>query len=191
MVGEGKGVYMKELSLFSGAGGGLLASKHLLGWRTIGYVENEKHPQKVIAARIKDGLLDEAPIFTDIREFNGQGYAGSYKGLVDVVSGGFPCQDISCAGRGEGLDGSRSSLWFAMLDTIRIVGPRFVFVENSPLLRLRGLNTVLKGLACIGYDARWGCLSAAQAGAKHKRNRMWLVAHSRCRSGGHDCPQTS
>ena len=82
---------MRELSLFSGAGGGLLGSK-LLGWRTIGYVEWDKYCQQVIAARIADGHLDTAPIFTDIREFIQSGAVDQYRGFVDVVSAGFPCQ---------------------------------------------------------------------------------------------------
>lgn len=77
---------MRELSLFSGAGGGLLASKHLLGWTTVGYVEIEEYPQKVVAQRIKDGLLDAAPIFGDIKRFISEGYAESYKGMVDGVA---------------------------------------------------------------------------------------------------------
>lgn len=96
---------MKELSLFSGAGGGLLATHHLLGWETVGYVEFNEYCQKVIAQRIKDGLLDNAPIFGDIRAFVSEGYAASYTGMVDVVSGGVPCQDISSAGGGKELMG--------------------------------------------------------------------------------------
>jgi len=176
-VSVGGGV-MKELSLFSGAGGGLLASKHLLGWRTIGYVEIEEYCQKVIAQRIKDGLLDEAPIFTDIKSFNRDGYAEIYKGLVDVISGGFPCQDISCAGKGAGITGKRSGMWFEMETAIRTIRPRYVFIENSPMLLIRGFDRVLCGLSEMGYDARWGIISAADVGAPHLRKRIWVVAQS-------------
>ena len=85
---------MKELSLFSGAGGGLLGTK-LLGWKTVGYVEWNEFCQKILSERIKEGILDEAPIFNDIKLFNSEGYASSYKGMVDVVTGGFPCQPFS------------------------------------------------------------------------------------------------
>ena len=81
---------MKELSLFSGAGGGLLGTHHLLGWQTIGYVEYDDYCQKVLRQRIKDGLLDAAPIFGDIQGFISGGYAGSYAGMVDIVTAGFP-----------------------------------------------------------------------------------------------------
>ena len=90
---------MNYLSLFSGAGGGDLAMQHLIGMKCVGYVEIEEYCQKLIAQRISDGYLDEAPIFTDIKEFNRQGYARAYKGMVDVICGGFPCQFFSTAAR--------------------------------------------------------------------------------------------
>ncbi len=93
---------MRELSLFTGAGGGLLGTK-LLGWTHIGYVEVNEYCQQVIRARIEDGFLDRAPIFTDVREFVQSGAARQYRGFADVVSGGFPCQDISVAGGGQAL----------------------------------------------------------------------------------------
>ena len=106
---------MNELSLFSGAGGGLLGTM-LLGFRPIGYVEIDDYCQRVIAARIRDGILPDAPIFGDIKTFISDGYAASYTGLVDVITGGFPCQDISCAGSGKGITGERSGLWKSMAD---------------------------------------------------------------------------
>jgi len=172
---------MKELSLFSGAGGGLLASKYFLGWETVGYVENNEYCQKVIAQRIEDGLLDEAPIFTDIRSFNRDGFANSYQGVVDVISGGFPCQDISCAGKGAGITGKRSGMWFEMETAIRTIRPRYVFIENSPMLLIRGFDRVLCGLSEMGYDARWGIISAADVGAPHLRKRIWIVADAASR----------
>jgi DNA (cytosine-5)-methyltransferase 1 len=170
-----------ELSLFSGAGGGLLASKYFLNWKTIGYVEYENYCQKVIKQRIKDGLLDAAPIFGDIRKFISEGYAELYKGKVDVVSGGFPCQDISCANPGgKGLNGERSGLWKSMFEIVCIIKPRFVFMENSPMLTIRGLGTILRELAKVGYNAKWQCMQASKIGANHKRDRIWLVAYSPC-----------
>jgi len=175
---------MRELSLFSGAGGGLLGTKHLLGWECVGYVEIEKYPQEVLKARIRDGYLDPAPIFGDIRKFISEGYAAAYQGMVDVVTGGFPCQDISAAGKGAGITGERSGLWKSMAEVVRQVRPRYVFVENSPMLTIRGLGTVLGDLAAMGFDAEWGVLSAENAGAVHLRARCWVMANSqgeRCR----------
>lgn len=151
--------------------GGLLASR-LLGWRTICAVEIDPYCQRVLAQRQLDGHLDPFPIWDDVRTFDGR----PWRGLVDVVSGGFPCQDISAAGRGAGLAGSRSGLWFEQLRIIGEVRPAYVFAENSPMLRTRGLGTVLRGLADLGYDACWGVLGASHVGAPHRRNRMWLVA---------------
>jgi len=170
---------LRELSLFSGAGGGLLASKYLLGWETLGYIEWEDYPQRVLAQRIKDGLLDEAPIFGDIRTFISEGYARRYRGVVDVVSGGFPCQDISyCNSHGEGVGGEKSGLWKEMAEVIRIVRPRKVYVENSAALTIRGLGTVLKDLAKMGFNAEWCCLSSSEIGGGHGRERIWIVADS-------------
>jgi len=168
---------MNELSLFTGAGGGVLGSK-LLGHRIIGYVENDDYRQRVIAQRIKDGIFDEAPIFGDIRTFNREGYAGSYSGLVDIVSGGFPCQDLSVAGNGAGLDGEKSRLWFEMATTVRIVRPQYVFIENVPALLVRGFDRVLSSLSQMGYDATWGIVSAADVGAPHLRKRLWILGHA-------------
>ena len=169
---------MRELSLFSGAGGGLLASKYLLGWETIGYVEYEEYCQKVLKQRIADGLLDAAPIFGDIRAFISEGYAEQYRGMVDVITGGFPCQDISVIGTREGLQGKRSGLWKEFAECIRIIRPKFVFVENTPTLTSSGLGTILRDLAEAGYDAQWCVLGADALGCEHHRSRFWLVAFS-------------
>jgi DNA (cytosine-5)-methyltransferase 1 len=109
-----------------------------------------------------------------VRTFDGR----PWNGLVDIITGGFPCQDISIAGTGKGLDGDRSGLWSEMRRIICEVGPRFVFVENSPALTYRGLGRVLGDLAALGYDARWGVLGAVHAGAPHRRERIWIVADS-------------
>jgi len=169
---------MRELSLFSGAGGGLLATKHLLGLETVGYVENNEYCQKVLRARIADGYLDAAPIFGDIRAFIRDGYAEAYSGLVDVVSGGFPCAPFSCAGKRAGEDDARN-MWPATIDTIRIIRPRFCFLENVPGLLSSGyFGRILGDLAESGYNARWRVLSAAEVGAPHLRKRLWIVAYS-------------
>jgi DNA (cytosine-5)-methyltransferase 1 len=167
---------MNELSLFTGAGGGLLGTK-LLGFNPIGYVEWDDYCQRVIAARIKDGYLPDAPIFGDIKTFISDGYAASYTGMVDVISGGFPCQDISvCKTNAEGIWGGRSGLWREMAETIRIVGPRYVLVENSPALTIRGYGEVLRDLAAMGFDARWGVLGGYVSNSCCNGERLWVVA---------------
>jgi DNA (cytosine-5)-methyltransferase 1 len=167
----------RELSLFSGIGGGLLGSK-LLGWRTIGYVEWDKYCQQVLEARIRDGYLDEAPIFGDIREFNEGGYAEAYAGHVDVISAGFPCQPFSVAGKQGGTADPRNK-WPDTIRTIRLVRPRYVFLENVPGL-LSGntgyFGQILGDLSESGYTVRWDCIPASFVGAPHKRNRLWIVA---------------
>jgi len=162
---------MNELALFAGAGGGILGGK-LLGWRTVCAVEWEAYPASVLCARQNDGLLPPFPIWDDVQTFDGH----PWRGIVDVVSGGFPCQDISAAGKGAGIDGERSGMWREMARVIHEVRPRFVFVENSPMLTSRGLGRVLGDLATMGFDARWGVLGAADIGANHKRDRIWICA---------------
>jgi len=165
---------MNELALFAGAGGGILGG-HLLGWRTVCAVEWEPYPASVLVARQNDGLLPPFPVWDDVQTFDGR----PWRGIVDVVSGGFPCQDISAAGRGEGIDGERSGMWREMARVIYEVGPRFVFVENSPMLTSRGLGVVLGDLASMGFDARWGVLGAVHVGAPHLRERIWIRAERR------------
>lgn len=162
---------LNELALFAGAGGGILGGK-LLGWRTVCAVEWQPYPASVLVSRQNEGFLPPFPVWDDVQTFDGI----PWRGIVDVVSGGFPCQDISSAGNGEGLDGSRSGMWYHMLRIIKEVQPKYAFIENSPNLRTKGLTTVLQGLAEIGYDASWGVLSAGDLGANHERKRMWIVA---------------
>ena len=169
---------MNELALFAGAGGGILGGK-LLGWRTVCAVELDSYARRVLLARQADGCLDRFPIWDDVRTFDGKPWHGN----VDVISGGFPCQDISAAGKGAGITGSRSGLWSEMARIIGEVRPRYVFVENSWLLIHRGLAVVLGDLASLGYDARWGVLGAEHAGAPHRRHRLWIVAYPGCRWG--------
>ncbi len=162
---------MNELALFAGAGGGILGGK-LLGWRTVCAVECNAYAASVLVARQNDGILEPFPIWNDVRTFDGR----PWRGIIDVVSGGFPCQDISSAGKGAGIDGERSGLWSEMARIIGEVRPRYTFVENSPMLTSRGLGRVLGDLAALGFDAEWGVLSAADCGAPHLRERLWLAA---------------
>lgn len=175
---------MNELSLFSGAGGGLLGTHCLLGWRTIGYVEINDYCQRIIAQRIKDGYFDEAPIFGDIKTFISEGYGAGYQGMVDVVTAGFPCQPFSVAGKQRGQQDERN-LWPETREVIRLVRPRYILLENVPgLLAHQYFGTILYELAESGYRVRWRCLSAAEVGAPHKRDRVWILAdNSRQRTG--------
>ena len=161
---------LNELALFAGAGGGILAGK-LLGWRTVCAVEWEPYPASVLCARQNDGFLPPFPIWDDVQTFDGK----PWRGIVDVVSGGFPCTDISAAGRGAGIDGEASGMWREMARIIYEIQPRFAFVENSPMLTSRGLGRVLGDLASMGFDAKWGVLGAADVGANHQRDRIWIV----------------
>jgi len=164
---------LRELALFAGAGGGILGG-HLLGWRTVCAVERDVYCAAVLAQRQDDGILAPFPIWSDVETFDGR----PWRGLVDVVSGGFPCTNISCAGKGEGIDGPESGLWREMARIVGEVRPKFVFVENSPMLIRRGLTGVLSGIAEMGYDARWCCVSAADVGAPHIRDRIWILGYT-------------
>ena len=161
---------LRELALFAGGGGGILGG-HLLGWRTICAVEFAAYPRSVLLARQRDGMLPHFPVWDDVRTFDGK----PWRGHVDVVSGGFPCQDISIAGKGDGLDGERSGLWSEMARIIGEVQPRFAFVENSPMLTSRGLDRVLGDLSALGYGSTYGIIGAHHAGAPHKRDRIWIL----------------
>ncbi len=162
---------LRELALFAGAGGGILGGK-LLGWRTVCAVEWDAYAASVLVSRQNDNCLEAFPVWDDVQTFDGK----PWRGLVDVVSGGFPCTDISCAGKGAGIDGDASSMWEHMARIIGEIRPRYAFVENSPILTFRGLDRVLGDISSLGYDAQWGIISAASLGASHKRDRMWILA---------------
>ena len=162
---------LNELHLFAGAGGGILGGI-LCGHTTVCAVEIEPYCRRVLLQRQRDGILPRFPIWDDVRTFDGK----PWRGLVDVVCGGFPCQDISSAGKGGGIDGKRSGLWGEMARIIYEVQPSYVFVENSPILTSRGLGRVLGNLAEMGYDARWCVLGAGSVGGFHKRERIWIYA---------------
>jgi len=170
---------MRELSLFAGAGGGILGGI-LLGWRTVCAVEIDPFCREVLLRRQLDGCLPRFPIWDDVRTFDGK----PWKNLVDVISGGFPCQDVSCAGTRKGLTGARSSLVYEMLRIVTEVRPTFVFAENSPNLRTNGLGEIVEALGGMGYVGRVGVLGAWHVGANHKRNRMWILAHDKSQQVG-------
>lgn len=150
----------------------------LLGWTTIGYVEINDYCQRVIAQRIKDGCLDEAPIFGDIWSFISEGFARSYQGMVDVVTAGFPCQPFSVAGNSEGEFDPRN-MWPETIECIRQVRPRFALLENVPGLLAHGyFGTILGDLHKSGFNAEWDVISASSLGAQHLRERLWILAYS-------------
>ena len=168
---------MNELSLFTGAGGGVLGTK-LLGWRTVGYVEWDKYCQQIIEQRIEDDFLDEAPIFGDIDHFIESGASKKYSGFVDVVTAGFPCQPFSVAGKKKGQDDERNK-WPQTIQCIRDVRPRYALLENVPgLLNSGYFGEILTSLAQAGFDARWCVLGADDVGAPHRRKRLWILADS-------------
>lgn len=159
---------MRTLHLFAGAGGGIIADM-MLGHTPVAAVEIDPFCREVLKARQRDGWLPEFEIFEDVREFDGT----KWRGKVDCICGGFPCQDISCAGKGAGIHGERSGLFFEMARIVNEVRPGYVFMENSPNLVCRGIEAVLWTMAQMGYDSRWCVLSAAAVGAMHWRDRWW------------------
>lgn len=162
---------LNGLDLFSGIGG---ITKALDPWvQPVAYCESDRYACAVLLSRIADGLLPAAPIWDDVRSLSAR-----ILPPIDIISGGFPCQDISVAGSGGGLGGSRSELFF---DIIRLVGeirPAFIFLENSPAITIRGLDRVLLEFSALGYDCRWTIVSAAEMGAVHIRERWFLLAHA-------------
>jgi DNA (cytosine-5)-methyltransferase 1 len=156
-----------------------LLGTHLLGWRPVGYVEWNDYCQRVIAARIRDGIFPVAPIFTDVREFAQSGAADQYRGIADVVTAGFPCQPFSLGGKQLG-EADERNMWPATADVIRRVRPRFVLLENVTGLIVSGyIGTVLGDLAAMGLDARWGVLGGHHIGAAQRRERVWIFAYAK------------
>ena len=166
--------YLNELALFAGAGGGLLATQWLLGWQTVCYVENAAYPVKVLKARMRDGHLDAAPIWDDVRTFDGRPWRGS----VDIVTAGFPCQPFSRAGKGLAKQDNRN-LWPDTIRIIREVRPECVLLENvSRLLSHAYVRRIYADLAQSGYNIPWDCIPASAIGANHQRDRLWIVAYA-------------
>lgn len=152
-------------SLFSGIGGFELGAE-MAGIDTLWNCEIERFQGEILKNR-----FPHAERFTDITKTTNLRY-------VDIISGGFPCQDISVAGKGVGISGKRSGLWSEMFRIIREVNPRYVLIENSPMLLVRGFERVLCGLSSIGYDAEWKCISNSFFGFPHKRLRLYVCAYS-------------
>jgi DNA (cytosine-5)-methyltransferase 1 len=163
---------MNGLDLFSGIGGISIALKQWV--RPIAYCENDRYAQGVLLSRMRSGHIIKAPIWDDVRTLHGCDLITK----PEIIYGGFPCQDISVAGIGTGLGGERSGLFFHIARLIKETNPRFVFLENVPAIRTRGLNGVVQTLTELGYDSRWTIVSAAEVGAVHIRKRWFLLAHS-------------
>lgn len=167
---------MNVLDLFSGIGGFSLGLERA-GMKTIAFCEIDKKAQLVLRKH-----WPNVPIFEDVSTLKKE----DLNEQVDVICGGFPCQDISLAGRGAGLEGARSGLWYEFHRLIKEIKPRYAIIENVSALRSRGLDKVLGSLAEIGYDAEWNCIPASAVGAPHQRDRIWIVAHTNSaqREGG-------
>jgi len=180
---------MRVLDLFSGIGGFSLGLERA-GFRTVVFCEVEPYCRAVLARH-----WPSVPILGDIRavtadtvrnalrEQPGQRDGPSRTGeteprFIDLICGGFPCQDISVAGKGAGLAGERSGLWVEFARLIGELRPRYAIVENVSALCFRGLGAVLGDLAAVGYDAEWHCIPAAYVGAPHRRDRIWIVAYA-------------
>ena len=162
---------MKVLDLFSGIGGFSLGLERA-GMETVAFCEFDEHAQKVLRKHWPD-----VPIHSDIRELD----AKQFRGTVDVICGGFPCQDLSTAGKQVGFSGERSSLYGEMLRVISECMPRYAIFENVTGLLTgdsgRWFAQFLYDLAQIGFDAEWHCVSASDIGAQHHRDRVWVIAY--------------
>ena len=162
---------LQILDLFSGIGGFSLGLEKTGGFKTVAFCEVNEKARMVLAKH-----WPYIPIYNDVKEITNERLKA--EGIVpDVITGGFPCQDISVAGKGEGLSGERSGLWFEFARIIREVGPRWVIIENVSILRSRGLLTILQNLSEIGYDAEWHCITASHVGAPHQRDRIWILGY--------------
>lgn len=156
-------------SLFSGIGGLELGLERTGGFKTIWNCEIEPYPSEVLKRH-----WPNVPNLGDITKVNWDAIE-----RPDVICGGFPCQDISIAGKGKGIvEGKRSGLWVEFRLALCVLQPKYALVENVPMLARRGLDVVLADIASFGYDAEWQIISASSVGAPHKRERMFIIAHA-------------
>jgi DNA (cytosine-5)-methyltransferase 1 len=162
---------LNGLDLFTGIGGITLALRDYV--RPVAYCEIEPYCQSVLLSRMQERNLPQAPIWNDIRTL-----PINELPEIDIIYGGFPCQDISCAGTGKGLEGERSGLFFEIVRISKEIKPQFIFLENVPAITTRGGLQVVREIASMGYDCRWCIISAASVGAVHLRKRWFLLAHS-------------
>jgi DNA (cytosine-5)-methyltransferase 1 len=160
------------LDLFSGIGGFSLGLERA-GLRTVAFCEIEPYCRAVLRKH-----WPGVPVYDDVRALTAERLSADGIGPIDVICGGFPCQDISIAGKGAGLEGRRSGLWGEFRRLIEEVRPQFALIENVSALRSRGLDRVLGETAALGYDAEWHCIPASAVGAPHRRDRIWIVAYA-------------
>lgn len=165
------------LSLFSGIGGIDLALRKWV--RPIAYCEIDPYCQGVLLSRMARGDIGNAPIWSDIRHLHTGEKSRLPCGYIDIVYGGFPCQGISVAGLGKGLEDERSGLFFEIMRLAKEIQSKFIFLENVPAITTRGGLQVVREIAEMGYDCRWCIISAASVGALHRRERWFLLAHSK------------
>lgn len=162
---------LKVLDLFSGIGGFSIGLERTGGFETVAFCEIEKYPRAILAQH-----WPSVRIYNDVKTLTAEQLRAD--GIVpNAIVGGFPCQDISLAGKGAGLEGERSGLWWEFYRLIKEIKPQWVIAENVSALRSRGLDTVLWALSEIGYDAEWHCIPASSVGAPHQRDRIWIVAY--------------
>lgn len=169
---------LKTLDLFSGIGGFSLGLERTGGFETVAFCEIEPFCRRVLSKH-----WPGVPIYEDVRELSADTLRRDGITDIDVICGGFPCQDISVAGKGAGLAGERSGLWSHYRRLIGEIRPNIVIVENVAALLGRGAGRVLGDLASLGYDAQWNIISSSAIGAPHKRDRIWIIANA----PGHRC----
>lgn len=163
---------LKLLDLFSGIGGFSLGLERSGAFETVAFCEIEPFCQKVLAKH-----WPKVPLYNDVRNLTAEQLASD--GIaVNAICGGFPCQDISVVGKGAGLKGERSGLWFEVARLIRELGPKYIILENVAALLSRGIDRVLGDLAALGFDAEWHCIPASAVGARHRRYRVWIIAYA-------------
>jgi len=162
---------MNVLDLFSGIGGFSLGLERI-GMATVAFCEKEPQAQTVLQKH-----WPEIPVFDDIKKLNKKELDKYGIEKIDVITGGFPCQDISTAGKQAGIAGDRSGLWSECARLIGEIKPRYAIIENVANLRSKGLVTVLQDLWSLGYDAEWHIIPAHAVGAPHKRERIWIIAY--------------
>ena len=162
---------LKVLDLFSGIGGFSLGLERTGGFQTVAFYEIDPYCRKVLKKHWPD-----VPCFEDVRAIN---YEAVHIKDADVVTAGFPCQDISYAGAGAGLAGDNSSLWWMVRRALRLVRPPLALLENVAALLYRGMGTVLGSMAAIGYDAEWHSVPLSAFGAPHRRDRVCILAYPR------------
>ena len=175
---------LRVLDLFAGIGGFSLGLERTGGFETVAFCEIEKYPQKVLAKH-----WPGVKIYDDIRELTAERLLSDGIG-VDVITGGFPCQDISVAGNQAGLEGERSGLWSECARLLGELRPRYAIFENVTALisgnNGRWFEQVLWDISQVGYDAEWHCIPASELGAHHHRDRVWVVAHHDSANSRHE-----